>query len=199
MKQVNSPIVIHSTKGRLNSYSIKFFKTLTKLCCLRKKSKDGAEGKSKYKEFEKSFQDALRKAFNGFDALKVQQQKVVLLADNTSAVSVNPNRESSKMEQSAQREITNVSGNMLPTAKYSNYTNAGKSYMLRNTAEGFSLYEETNTAPDGLLLKGKIIVMDALVKYMDSAGKIYDATFDASGNLTIGGPDGNPQLYILKN
>ncbi len=39
------------------------------------------EGKSKYKEYDKTYQDALRKAFNSVEAMGVNQKDVVLLSD----------------------------------------------------------------------------------------------------------------------
>src|SRR5690606_8272880 len=82
-------------------------------------------------------------------------------------------------------KVSRVSGNLLPNAKFSNYSNSGKTFLLRKTTEGYSLYEESANASDGLLLIGKIIVMDKVVKYMDTSGKVSDASFDPSGNLTI--------------
>ncbi|MCB0467747.1 MAG: hypothetical protein KDC64_05990 [Aequorivita sp.] len=145
------------------------------------------EGKSKYKEFDKTYQDALRKAFNSFKALNVKQKEVVLLENTTTTNSIvaketEPNGEIASLKKP---KVSNASGNSLPDAKFSNYSNSGKTYLLRKTAEGYSLYEESASATDGLLLKGKIIVMDNVVKYINTAGNVADAIFDTSGNLII--------------
>ncbi len=131
------------------------------------------EGKSKYKEYNKTYQDALRKAFSSIEALGVNQKNVVVLNDtdyNTAAYK-ETKLTSTDVEQSQ--------------PKVSNYSNNGKTFLLRKTMEGYSLYEESAGSEDGLLLKGKIIVMDKVVKYMDTSGTVSDATFDASGNLTV--------------
>lgn len=141
-------------------------------------------GKSKYKEFEKAYQDALRKAFGGVQLLNVKQKQVVLLS-NTPVASSEERQPKAQIAASSKPEISEVSGNLLPVAKFSNYSLNGKTYLLRKTAEGYSLYEETASAEDGLLLKGKIIVMDNVVKFMDTSGNVADAAFDASGNLSI--------------
>lgn len=140
------------------------------------------EGKSKYKEFEKSYQDALRKAFNSIDILRVKQKDVALLNDNHT---VTHQTVVTEVNTPVKIPGINTSENIMPTEKFSNYSNSGKTFLLRKTAEGYSLYEESTSAEDGLLLKGKIIVMDTVVKFMDTSGKVSDATFDAAGNLTV--------------
>lgn len=155
-----------------------------------------SEGKSKFKQHQKSYQDALRKAFKGMQRLGVNQQEV-----NPKDLAVATPKQPEKAAETPikvlkiQSEVVEL---QLPEAKFSNYSHSGKSYLLRKTAEGYSFYEETATVADGLLLKGKIIVMDAIVKYMDTAGAVFDAEFDAGGNLTIKSNDGSI-TYILKN
>ncbi len=143
----------------------------------------GQEGKSKYKEYDKSYQDALRKAFNSVTALKVNQKEVVLLSNTTT--SSNEKKQYIEMQELTKPKVSRVSGILLPDAKFSNYSNSGKTYLLRKTTEGYSLYEESSSTADGFLLKGKIIVMDNLVKYMDTSGNVADASFDPSGNLSV--------------
>jgi len=154
--------------------------------CNNKEIYRSQEGKSKYKEYEKTFQDALRKAFKSIEALGVKQKKVVVLNDfENKATTAYETKLTSENAEQTQPKVSNVFGNLLPGAKFSNYSTNGKTFLLRKTTEGYSLYEESTGAEDGLLLKGKIIVMDKVVKYMDTAGKVSDATFDASGNLTV--------------
>jgi len=158
----------------------------------------GAEGKSKYKEHDKSYQDALRKAFKSVELLRVKQQDPVLI-DEKQVLPVKDNKPAmDAVTINVPSSQTSAVGSVLPTAKFSNYKFQGKTYLLRKTEEGFSLYEESATAADGLLLKGKIIIMNAVVKYIDTSGVTTDATFDASGNLILG--DGsNKAIYTLEN
>jgi len=144
------------------------------------------EGKSKYKEYDKTYQDALRKAFSSIEALRVNQKDVVLLSySDSSTTASNEKMQNSEKVAQINPKVSGSSGNLLPDAKFSNYSNNGKTFLLRKTTEGYSLYEESASAEDGLLLKGKIIVMDKVVKYMDSSGNVSDAAFDPSGNLII--------------
>tara|TARA_R100000278_G_scaffold97852_1_gene74876 strand:+ start:88 stop:879 length:792 start_codon:yes stop_codon:yes gene_type:complete len=144
----------------------------------------GQEGKSKYKEYDKSYQDALRKAFSSVELLNVKQREVVLLG--TAQVASSEERQpKSQISASSKPKTSMVSGNLLPDAKFSNYSHEGKTFLLRKTSEGYSLYEETASAEDGLMLKGKIIIMDNVVKFLDTSGKVANASFDVSGNLSI--------------
>lgn len=154
--------------------------------CNNKEIYRSQEGKSKYKEYDKTYQDALRKAFSSIEALGVKQKNVVVLNDSDYKTTVSKETKlTSEDAEQSQPKVSKVFGNLLPDAKFSNYSHNGKTFLLRKTTEGYSLYEESTGAEDGLLLKGKIIVMDKVVKYMDTSGKVSDATFDASGNLTV--------------
>ncbi|HET8803465.1 MAG TPA: hypothetical protein VFM72_02715 [Aequorivita sp.] len=157
------------------------------------------EGKSKYKEYDKSYQDALRKAFKSVEALNVNQKDITLFNDtvNNAAVS-NEVKTNPDVVAPDRTKVSNVAGTILPDSKFSNYSHNGKTFLLRKTAEGYSLYEESAGSEDGLLLKGKIIVMDKVVKYMDTSGKVSDATFDASGNLTVK-DDSATTIYKTEN
>ena len=148
------------------------------------------DGVSKFKEFKKAYQDALRKAFKGIEALNVQQKEITFFDENM-ASEVNEEVESVKTTVTATIEnnsntIAQKSVANLPNAKFSNYTLKGKTYLLRKTAEGYSLYEETTTTADGLLLVGKVDVMNNEKQFFtDTSGNIFKASFDASQNLTI--------------
>ena len=149
------------------------------------------EGKSKYKEYDKAYQDALRKAFKSIEDLRVKQKDIVLLTD---AKEVN----SANVSSAPISKITGDNGFFLPNGKYMNYNSDGKSYLLRKTAEGYSLYQEDASAADGLVLVGKIVVRDKSIQYLDSQGQNYDAQFDAQGNLILT-KDGASSIYKLVN
>lgn len=156
--------------------------------CNNKEIFRGQEGKSKYKEYEKSYQDALRKAFNGFQALNVHQPEVVLFPDSQTVVS----SEKSQVRETVQTSRTDLNldqDNNLPLDKFSTYQNQGNTFLLRKTAEGYSLYQEAADADDGLRLEGKIIIMDNLIRYMDTKGQTFQASFGSTGALTVEGND----------
>ena len=143
------------------------------------------EGRSKYKEYDKSYQDALRKAFESIERLRVKQKDFVLLKDSSTVNGDDTMKSKSELVSEVSSQVSMVSGIMLPTSKFSNYSKDGKSFLLRKTSDGYSLYEENTSSEDGFQLMGKIVVMEKVVKYMDTSGKVFDAVFDAEGNLTI--------------
>ncbi len=148
------------------------------------------EGKSKYKEHDKKYQDALREAFTGLEIMNVKQKDVVLL--NETSITENASNKTEKTKPATEvvkannkENISITSIGKMPSSKFSNYSNNGKTYLLRKTDEGYSLYEESATAKDGLLLIGTISTVENGLHFTDSSGNEYPAQFDASENLTI--------------
>lgn len=141
-------------------------------------------GKSKFKEYHKAYQDALREAFKSIERLNVHQKDLILLEANP-----NPERTLRGLEENETQDAVVPFENENPASKFSSYNYNGNSYMLQKTAEGYSLYEETESAENALVLKGKIVQMGTIVKYMDTSGNVFDASFDASQNLTIQNKD----------
>ena len=154
------------------------------------------EGRSKLKDHDKKYQDALRNAFNSFKALRVNQKDIVLLeeGDVTKIPTISEKVEVPIVtEQKVKPKVF-----LVPEAKFSNYSFQGKTFLLRKTENGFSLYEESKSVADGLLLKGKLNVGEEAIKYVDTSGKVMDAAFDSSGKLTI--TDGiSTNVYQLVN
>lgn len=152
-------------------------------------------GKSKYKEFDKTYQDALRKAFKSIERLNVNQKDVVLLNNSNSRTLIEERKESTDRVST---KIPNPSnGAVFPTSKFLNYLHNGQSYLLRKTAEGYSLYLETTKAEDGLQLMGKIIEIENLLKYLDTAGKAFDVVFNADGNLVISNFESSTEYQLV--
>ena len=147
------------------------------------------EGKSKLKEYNKMYIEALRRAFESIEVLFVQQKEVKLLTD------VEDTSETNQVETVTSSENENTL--QLPLAKYSNYSKNGKSYLLRKTMEGFSLYEETSQTNDGLQYTGKIFVVEGVVFFEDALENRYLASFEENGNLTV--TTDNATIVYLKN
>ena len=152
------------------------------------------EGVSKLKEFKKAYQDALRRAFKNIEALNVQQKEITLYNArvNTDTIDKKVVNEELKKDSTAtvtsevlRVEVVEVNS-IVPQAKFSNYTYNGKSYLLRKTAEGYTLYEENNTTEDGLLVIGKIErIKDSKILFIDASEKVFKAHFDDAQNLMI--------------
>jgi len=101
-------------------------------------------GASKQKEYKKSYQDALRKAFLSFEELNVQQKTVVVrpIASDVS------NQEASVVI--APLESKSKKG---PVNKFNAYTYDAKSYLLKRVEGGYNVYDASGA---DLILKGTI-------------------------------------------
>lgn len=141
--------------------------------------------RSKFKEYEKSYPDALRRTFKHVEALRIKQRDI--LSSNKVEGKALPDTQQVEDEESSfsiPNEKTGIDKNF-PTSKFSNFSQNGKSYLLRKTTEGYSLYEENAQVQDGLELLGKIILLNDVVKYMDISGNVSDVIFEDSGNFSI--------------
>lgn len=101
-------------------------------------------GASKQKEYKKSYQDALRKAFLSFEELNVQQKAVVV---RTSASVV------SSQEASVVIAPLESKSNRGPVNKFNAYTYNAKSYLLKRVEGGYNVYDASGAE---LILKGTI-------------------------------------------
>tara|TARA_A100000171_G_C2140499_1_gene155360 strand:- start:2407 stop:3171 length:765 start_codon:yes stop_codon:yes gene_type:complete len=145
-----------------------------------------AEGKSKLKEYSKTYSQALRNAFESFKHLGVSQKEIETqpIAEATSPTTT-------------EQMSTSESGKA-PSITFSNYTSDGVSYLLHKTASGYSLYEEGLAVEDDLLLLGKLKFQDTAMKFVDVQGKSYKALFNQNMNLTIKLSSGD-KVYALKS
>ncbi len=158
------------------------------------------EGRSKYKEYKKSFQDALRKAFVSVADLGVSQKEIITYEDNLTNDTDDPSGDVINEMQSPPDKVNNDNANItvgngtkvmavaianFPKDKFTSYELDGMSYLLRKTSEGYSFYEESENAPNGLLLKGTIVMADGGAVYTTSEGKEYSAGFNTNGDLIL--------------
>ena len=72
----------------------------------------------------------------------------------------------------------------LPDAKFSNYVREGRSYLLRKTENGYSLYLETEAAETGLALEGMILVDGNTLSYVSETGDA-EVIFHENGDFTL--------------
>ena len=163
------------------------------------------EGVSKLKEFKKAYQDAMRKAFTSFEDLNVRQKEIAVINEESvtkskagSRIEIqNPKVEDVKVETvkvtvpivvSEEKLVASEAKlpSKLPEVKFSNYSFNNKSFLLRKTTEGYSLYEESTVTEDGLLLVGRIgATVQTQLYFTDTSERVFKASFDASENLII--------------
>lgn len=135
-------------------------------------------GMSKIKDYEKGYQDALRKSMRNLATLGVQQPKVQPIpVVSERKIEVAPLEPAEVKEEVKKRN--------LPENNFLSYTHNGKSFLLRKAGEGFYLYEENASAADGFTLYGKLIEKNGEL-YFDVKDKVpAPAAFDEKYNLYI--------------
>ncbi len=163
----------------------------------------GKEGNSKFKEYRRAYQDATRKAFESVERLNVQQKDIELAGETEAEIEVktmtnatiedsktNPSTVKSSTMEPSKKPIKNISVKNLPRTKFLNYTKGAKSYLLRKTNQGYSLYEESTEAENGLVLTGTITVTNSEVNFKSTEGQMFDVYFDEDQNLSLFKGDG---------
>ena len=147
------------------------------------------EGVTRVKEFKRAHQDAMRKTFAFFEGMGVNQKDIVSSEKKTPIAAIAVEQVVEKPAVIVTMETPTAADELtpkLPASKFSSYSYKGAAYLLRKTKDGYSLYEETTTTTDGLLLIGKINMMnEAKIIFTDASGNIFKASFDASENLSI--------------
>lgn len=162
------------------------------------------QGVSKFKEFKKAYQDALRRAFLHIEELDVQQKEIIyfeskeaeLEESNTSVIKPVETVNSEKLNKSEMNE-TEIVLSSPPQSKFSNYSYGGNSYLLRKTSSGYLLYEEDTTTEDGLLLVATIeLQKGSKILFIETSGNIFKGSFDDMQNMVIQRSEGN-EVYRL--
>tara|TARA_R110000787_G_scaffold279936_1_gene390345 strand:- start:12973 stop:13821 length:849 start_codon:yes stop_codon:yes gene_type:complete len=160
-------------------------------------------GNSKVKDYKKAYYESVREAFEDIIKLNVSQKEIVIvdieiasdsqiLPDNTKNITVVETSivatNSIKIEplKKVEPTIEKTIKLNLPSNKYTNYSYMGKTFLLRKTAIGYSLYQELIDADDDLLLIGKVYVKGSEINFKNEKDKTVDAFFDEFNNLIIG-------------
>ena len=143
------------------------------------------KGKSKFKQYQKAYQDALRKAFKSFQSLNVDQQDLVILEETGLKEITNENKTVVSSAVTKKDELLDLNSNneYIPDSSFSVYSNNNKLYLLRKIKIGYTFYEESSQGD--LILVGSLSVNGSKLKYLNRDGVTYDAYFDASSNLNI--------------
>ncbi|MCT8338663.1 hypothetical protein MG296_01225 [Flavobacteriaceae bacterium TK19130] len=162
------------------------------------------EGKSKLKEFRKTYQEALRQALSAMEALSVQQPI-------TSASSTKNEKdifeEEKKVLSSTTEVVTEARENdattenkgAMPSSKFSEYTRNDVSYLLRQKGEIFILYEKSDMDSLGFIEVGTLLKTENGLQLKDRNGASYDVYFDEKDNMTIFRDQGPETYTITKN
>ncbi|WP_432411620.1 hypothetical protein [Rasiella sp. SM2506] len=150
-----------------------------------------AEGRSKLKEFNKTYNQALRNAFKSFESLDVSQKEI-----EVEPVTINTTTTETDTQLAA---VITTKESSLPSITFSSYTHAGSSYLLRKTLSGYSLFQEVLGAENDLLLVGRVSFQDTAMQFTNLVGEVASARFDPNMNLTISFPSGEKEYVLTTN
>ncbi len=156
------------------------------------------EGKSKYKHYQKAYQDALRKAFMSFQSLNVNQpEMIVYQEDEIINKPVVDELGTGEAIDNAVNEVVVVSGTKsiqgnLPKNSYTTYSHNGSFFLLKKNQKGYAFYEESKKGD--LILIGNFSLNDTVLIYREINGDSFDVAIDGMGNISIY-IDGKPVVY----
>lgn len=149
-----------------------------------------AEGRSKLKEYSKTYNQALRNAFKSFEGLSVTQKEIDISESS---------KETDVIAENNSIAAKPKVNSKFPSARFSSYTHGGKSYLLRKTASGYSLSQEVIGAEDDLLLVGTIQITEEKVAFINIMGGVSKAYFDDNLNFIIELPSGDKVYELSTN
>lgn len=142
-------------------------------------------GLTDFKDWEKAYQDATRKALKHFESVDINQIEVKELVNTTKVSEESTTTNVVKPKEKTEKESSIVKEKEVPSTKFIKYTSNSDTFLLRKTTTGFTLYQDNSESGEGLILKGTITSNSNSMSFKSEDGKLYDAYFDASNNLTI--------------
>ena len=148
------------------------------------------EGRSREKEYEAAYQEALRDAFSTFKEIEYEyvplevssktEAKEEVVVKPESKVEVKPTAPTPSVEETTSKETlatkTEEGANKMPVYHYS-----GKEYVLKSTEQGYGLYQVDAAEPIAILIKTNN--QDSFIyNSLTNQGVAY---FDADRNLIV--------------
>lgn len=147
------------------------------------------EGRSKLKQFNKTYTDALRKAFASIEVLDVKQSEIETLVSISGRKSkgekISAVKESPKLEAAISSEEA-ISNSVIENV--ATYTNNGDSYILAEHKSSYSLYEGNSLAEnlEDRRIKGTITKNEnGSLVYSDTSRNSFPCSFDSNQNLVV--------------
>ena len=145
-------------------------------------------GRSKLKAYNKTYTDALRKAFKSIEALQVQQPEPKLMVSQEEAQSAKISEGIEQDKGKPSREEAQKFAIESATLSTAEYTNNGQGYVLAEHKNSYTLYEGSSLAENledrkvkGTITKSK----SGEWMYADTSGNKFPCTFDVDTNLLV--------------
>lgn len=150
----------------------------------------GETGTSKQKDYKKSYQDALRKAFLCFKELDVKQAALVLRPKVSDAT-----QKDASVVVAPRNSIAESKDNKGPVNQYNAYTYNTVAYLLKKAEGGYNVYDASGA---NLILKG-------VIQYSETGyrGMVFDANYQGhfleNNDLKLVDKDGVTITLIFQN
>jgi len=178
----------------------------------------GSAGSSKFKEWKKAYQDALRNSFDTFvmvsrtdidnsltDRQEVSTDEIIMKdhameeTNRAAAVkSIKPIEKSIVIKKNEEIAPNVIAKNNLPSGKFTTYIKGDSQFLLKESSEGFAFYEKTSGASSGLRFLGKVVREKTNMLFIDLNENRRDVYLDKDGNMTIFNGD-VPENYKVQN
>ena len=168
-------------------------------------------GTSKVKDYKKAYYESMREAFSEIEMMEIKQKDIEEIAllksiennetkkEEVTVVSTDAALRIESVKKSEETEVISQELlNTLPKSKYTTYSYLGKNFLLQQTSNGYSLYQELIGADDDLLLIGKIKIENSILIFENDKDEKTSAFFNESKNLIIG-EENNKMEYVFEN
>lgn len=160
------------------------------------------EGRSREKEFGISFKEALREAFESVKELNYQYEPNANISGNVPLPKVVEVDEVEQPEEEVEEEVQEIMVEEMneekeeePTqedAGTNEYRYAGKTYTVKETAQGYGLFPENASEPIAILIEtegGKSFIYNSLtnqgIAYFDSQNNLVVEYFSRAENKKV--------------
>jgi hypothetical protein len=147
-------------------------------------------GKSKLKEYSKTYSAALRNAFVSIEELGVQQKEPQIFGADESEVQVKDESPSeaikevdSKTEVAKSMPVETVIASAAISGGAVLYTNNGASFVLEENKNGYTLIQKMES---GEKVKGTLVQKNSeTYQFVDTSGNTFNSYFDSEKNFII--------------
>lgn len=147
-------------------------------------------GKSKLKEYSKTYNEALRNAFLSIEALGVQQKEPQIFGADESEVQVKDELSSEvikeidpKTEVVKSMPVETVIAPLAISGGAVLFTNNGATFVLEENKNGYTLIQKMES---GEKVKGTLVQKNnETYQYVDTSGNTFNSYFDSEKNLII--------------
>ena len=160
------------------------------------------EGRSREKDFKLAYHEALRDAFTSIEELnynydpssrKIESESAEVVSEKVVApVVAQAEKVESNVETVAENVVEEVTSISKGSDSNKSYTYEGKAYVLKESSEGYNLFQDGSTEPIAILIEtegGSNFIYNSLTKqgvgYFDADKNLIVEYFDRQNNKKV--------------